>query len=454
MKILLSILLTCSISFASVKIYKNSAELTYTPTSKFIGFNQNMSASNTNGTIKIIKGLCTDSKLSTCNVVNKINSLNSKNNSLNRQKKVMQQTLNNFYTDYKSAKSNLDYISQMSDEISNVDKKININNDKINKLKQINYFRTYNPYYLDKEYKKEIKLNFNGISFYSKYILNIDKNKLNHSLHVKNSSGVDIKKTTAYIFDRNHYATIANTAFRPSTVSKAQQRVYKTRNLSKSVMPVAAMMDSESSFGAAPVISKTETKSYKIQNFSLKADNVEKKFVVDSKNIKVNKKTIWRAWQYGAFVQGEFDIADTLENNRIDIVYKNSLTKNNFIRIEGSKQIFNIVQDYDLKVKRKEVPTYTQSKGLFNSDTMTKKTVKLQVTNMSNTTKKFEIYEKIPVSTDEDIQVELKTKIPFKHNKKNGKLKLHVELKPKEFKEFTYEYTIRHPKKVKVSVHR
>jgi len=430
MKILLSILLTCSVSFASVKIYKNYTELTYTPTSKFIGFNPRIKASDIDGSIAIIKNSCLNSKLSTCSDIKKLIKLSANKKTLTRQKDVMSKLLDNFYSDYKSAKVNVEYISKMSQ--TPIDK----------------------PYYLSKLPKHEVKLNFSGITFYSKYILNIDEDKLKHSLNIKNRSGIDIKKTTAYIFDRNHYATIANTAFRPSTVSKAQQRVYKTRNLSKSVMPVAAMMDSESSFGAAPVISKTETKSYKIQNFSLKADNVEKKFVVDSKNIKVNKKTIWRAWQYGAFVQGEFDIADTLENNRIDIVYKNSLTKNNFIRIEGSKQIFNIVQDYDLKVKRKEVPTYTQSKGLFNSDTMTKKTVKLQVTNMSNTTKKFEIYEKIPVSTDEDIQVELKTKIPFKHNKKNGKLKLHVELKPKEFKEFTYEYTIRHPKKVKVSVHR
>ena len=454
MKILLSILLTCSVSFASMKIYKNSTELTYTPASKFIGFNPRIKASDIDGSIAIIKDSCLNSKLSTCSDIKKLIKLSANKKTLTRQRDVMSKLLDNFYSDYKSAKVNVEYISKVSQTITKLDEEITANNNKLSILQQSIKLPIDKPYYLSKLPKHEVKLNFSGITFYSKYILNIDENKLKHSLNIKNRSGIDIKKTTAYIFDRNHYATTANTAFRPSTVSKAQQRVYKTRNLSKSVMPVAAMMDSESSFGAAPVISKTETKSYKIQNFSLKADNVEKKFVVDSKNIKVNKKTIWRAWQYGAFVQGEFDIADTLENNRIDIVYKNSLTKNNFIRIEGSKQIFNIVQDYDLKVKRKEVPTYTQSKGLFNSDTMTKKTVKLQVTNMSNTTKKFEIYEKIPVSTDEDIQVELNTKTSFNYNKKNGKLKLHVELKAKEFKEFIYEYTIRHPKKVKVSVHR
>lgn len=184
MKILLSVLLTCSLTFASVKIYKNSAELTYSPTSTFIGFNQSMNASNENGNIKIIKGSCT----------------NSKNNSLNRQKK-------------------------------------------------------------------------------------------------KNSSGIDIKKTIAYI-----------------------------------------------------------------------------------------------------------------------------------------------------------------------SETMTKKTVKLQVTNMSNTTKKFEIYEKIPVSTDEDIKVKLEYFSELKdskrldtkmtHNRQNGKLSLHVELKAKEAKIFIYSYTIRHPKKIKIYINK
>lgn len=470
MKLLLTALLTCSVSFASVKIYKNSSELTYTPTSTFIGFNQNMNASNTDGSVKILKGSCLNSTLATCKIVNKINSLSNNNDSLQRQKKVMQQSLDNFYSDYKSAKNNIDYISTMSNSIAAINEKITINNDEINRLKQTNYFRVYNPYYLAKNDQKEIKLNFNGISFYSKYILNLDKSKLNHSLNITNRSGVDIKKTTAYIFDRNHYATTPNVAFRPSTVSKMKKYAEDKMMMAESVAPrqykakVAKRSMSADSYGSVPSVSKTSTKSYKIDNFSLDTSANEKKFVVDSKKVKVNKRTIWRTWQNAAFVQGEFAIADTLENNRIDIIYKNSLTKNNFIRVEDAKQIFNIVQEYDLKVKRKEVPTFTQSKGIFNSDTMTKKTIKLQVTNMSNTTKKLDIYEKIPVSTDEDIKVNLnnfseiknKTKVPAEvdYNNKNGKLQLHVELKPKEFKEYVYEYTIRHPKKIEVSVNR
>lgn len=460
MKILLTFLLAFTLSSASVKIYKNKTELTYTPISKFIGFNQNMSASNKDGDIKLINSSCIGSKNSTCRDINKINKLTNINNELLREKKVMSNLLNNFYSDYKSAKVNMDYISQMSTAITKLEEKISKNNNEISEIKQTKYFHSLTPVYLDKLYKKDIKLNFSGISFYSKYVLNIDTAKLNHSLHVKNRSGVDITKTTAYIFDRNFYSTTPNTAFRPSTVSKVQPRVYKKRNMSKTVMPVMEMaMDADSSFVATPVVNKTETKSYTIKNFALKSDNIEKKFVVDSKKVNIKKETIWRAWQDGVFVQGSFPIVDTLEVNRIDIIYKNALSKDNFIRVQNNNQIFNITQDYDIKTKKKYVPTYTQSKGLFNSDTMTKKTIKLQVTNMSSKIKKLTIYDKIPVSTDEDIKVVLNhfkdsknRDVKIDYNKTNGKIILHVELKPKKFEEFTYEYTIRHPKEIKVFV--
>ena len=459
MKILLAIVLTFTLSNASIKIYKNKAELNYTPTSTFIGFNQKMNATNVDGDLKIMKGSCHGSTSSTCSDINKLYELDNSNKALLREKKVMTQLLNNFYSDYKSAKVNVDYISLMSNAITKLDNKIIANNDEINTIKQIIKLPTVNPFYFSKLYKNEVKLNFSGISFYSKYILNIDKEKLNHSLHVKNNSGVDITKTTAYIFDRSNYATTPNTSFRASTVSKVQPRVYKKRNMAKSAMPSVALMDRGLDSLMTPTVSKTETKNYTIKNFSSKADGVEKKFIVDSKKVKIKKQTIWRAWQRGVFVQGSFPILDTLEDNKIDIIYKNSLSKNNFIREESGKQIFNITQEYDIKVIRKQVPTYTESKGLFNSDTMTKKTIKLQVTNMSSKTKKLTIYDKVPVSTDEDIEVLLNhfkdsknRDVKIDYNKTNGKIVLHVELKPKEHREFTYEYTIRHPKEIKVFV--
>jgi len=461
MKILLTFLLAFTLSSASVKIYKNKVELSYVPSSKFIGLNKNIIASNKDGDIKLIKSSCLNSTNSTCRAINTLNELSNSNKALNKEKKVMEKLLDNFYSDYKSAKTNLDYISQMSKSLAKVESKITQNNNEINQIKQSNYFHSFTPIYFDKLHKKEVKLNFNGISFYSKYILDIDKNKLQHSLHIKNSSGIDIQKTTAYIFERNYYATTPNTAFRSSKVSKTP-KITKVKAQVRTLMydsaPLALSSMAKTSY--APRLTKTSTRNYKISNFSLNSNNLEKKFVVDSKKVKVKKETIWRTWQNSAFVEGSFKILDALAKQKIDIVYNNSFTKNNTIRTKGNRVLFNIVQEYDVKVKRKNIPTYTQSKGIFNSDTMKKKTIQLQVTNLSSKSKKLTIYTKVPVSTNEDIKVKLEyfkdsktnKNIQIKHNKKSGKITFSLELKPKEYKEFTYEYSIRHSKDINIFV--
>jgi hypothetical protein len=459
MKTLLIILLTITLSSASVKIYKNKVELSYTPSSKFVGFNKNIDASNSDGSIGVLEDSCENLDTPTCRDINKLDKLTQQNTTLKKQKTVMNKLLDNFYSDYKDVKTNMEYISQMSESISKLDKKIKLNKIEISKLRQKLKLPTYSPYFLDKLYKDEIKLTFNGVHFYSAYILDIDKGMLKQTLCFTNSSGIDISKTTAHIFERNFYATTPNRAFRPSTVSKVRNRVYKKAKVVESAMPVMSAMMMDKSYKKQNRVKRLDTKSYKISNFSLKADGLEKKFVIDSKKVKVKKETIWRAWQSGVFVQGSFDLLDTLQSKKIDIIYKNSLSKNNFVRAENNKHIFNIEQDYDIKVKRKTVPTYTQSKGLFNSDTMTKTTIKLQLSNSSNKTKKLDIYEKIPISTDEDIVVELdyfkdknNKNVKYSFNKKNGKITLHVVLKPKEHKEFTYEYSIRHPKDINIYI--
>lgn len=466
MKILLSIVLFVISVNASVKIYKNNSELSYIPTTKFIGFNKNIKAFNEDGDIKIIKSSCINNSLDKCQKINSINELIGKNNSLVRQKIVMQKALDNFYTDYKNIDENILYISQMSDNISGIDKQINKNNFEIEKIKQRGDFRVNSPYYLDNIYKKNVKINFRGISFYSKYILDLDNSSLNHSLSITNNSGVNLDKTSALIFDRNYYSSVENIAFNPSTVRKINnygmsrmerdESNYFKAGVQKSKKVLSSISTSETS------TSKISTKNYKIKNFSLLANGIEKKFLVDSVKIKIKRETIWRAWQNAVYIQGTFAIIDTLENNIVDMIYNNSRVKNVFLRVEDNNMVFNIAQEHDLKVLRKEIPTFSQSKGFLNSDTEIKKTIQLLVTNTSNKEKKFLIYEKIPISTDGDIKVKLnyfiqtigeeKIKVNIQNNKKNGKIILEVLLKPKEYKKFIYEYAIRHPKKVKIFI--
>ena len=120
----------------------------------------------------------------------------------------------------------------------------------------------------------------------------------------------------------------------------------------------------------------------------------------------------------------------------------------------------NIAQEYDIEVNKKSIPNFSQSKGFINSDTLITNGFKLTLSNLSKNHKKLKIIERIPVSTNEDIEVEFsevweiikndRKKVAFSYDKKIGKLELFISLDSEVSRVFEYKYSIRHPKKVRI----
>jgi hypothetical protein len=195
-------LLLVSLSYASIVIYKDKAELSYLPTKKLVGFNANIKLKSSEGELRLVQGSCRELNTKVCRSLNEITELQAKNNSLQNQKRIIQMTLDESCFDTKDANKVVVFVQNLSDKIVSLEKTIAKNKLKIQQEKSKYVLPSQRPYLLVNLPKKMVTAEFRGLSFSSQYELDIDKSVLKHQLSFINNSGVNIKITKARVFDR------------------------------------------------------------------------------------------------------------------------------------------------------------------------------------------------------------------------------------------------------------
>ena len=171
-----------NLSYASVEVYQDKVKLSYLPSQKFIGFNNNIQATSVYGSLPLVQGSCENIKSPACKSLNIISDLNTENRSLLKQKQILNLTLNEALFDTKDAQNTMAYIELMSNKIVSIENKIKHNNFLIIKQKSTRVLNSQVPYLLDNLVKSKIELEFSGVSFGSEYELNLDKKRLKHKL--------------------------------------------------------------------------------------------------------------------------------------------------------------------------------------------------------------------------------------------------------------------------------
>jgi len=461
-KIAVTLISIFSMLDASVEIYKDRTKLSVLPIKQFVGFNSNIKATDSAGDIKIVKGQCAGSRLTGCQPINKIARLKSENASLNKQKTILGQTLDELCFDSKDATKTILYVKSLSDKLSQIDEEIIKNNYLLSRERNKITSPALSPYFTDKKFSTPIELEFTGISFNSQYVLNIDEKKMGHIIEMRNRSGVDIEKTDAQIFDRRLSGIASNEKFRPLLIRTAHPAYKRKASAARMMKEEQAVMSM--SFGADSVAEtadetiavKESTRRYTINNFSLKADGIRKEFEVDSKNVSIKKSLVWKAWQYKVYESAEVELDEVFESSKLDLIYNKEMIKKAYVRREGSKLLLNIAEEYEVEVSREEIPNFSQDKGLFGSDNLVEKGFRLAITNQSDNNKALTIVEKLPVSTNENVEVVLKgfwkiegkerTKVELKHDAKIGRMEISIDLSPGESRVYEYNFSIRHPK--------
>ncbi len=455
-KILITLLITTILS-ASVEIYQDKVKQTLLPKEKFIGFNANIYAYDKYNDLKIIKQECNESQKKSCISSKKISKLEIKIKSLKNQKDALSLSLTKLSIKINNPEQTIYFVEIVSNKIANISNDIKANQNLLIIEKNKKSSPTQDAYYFEKKPKNIVNIEFRGIDFFSEYDLNIDQNIINHNIVLNNRSGIDIKNSQAKVIDRRLSGLSPNFAFIPRKIS---QRDINKKNTKKSSISRKISYDIEMITSAALIAKKESTRYYKIDNFTLVSNGLNKKYTVEEQKIEISKVLQWNVWEKKVFEVVTIPYKTVLESNNINLIYNDLKTKKIYPRRDGKNLIINIAQEYDIEVNKKSIPNFSQSKGFINSDTLITNGFKLTLSNLSKNHKKLKIIERIPVSTNEDIEVEFsevweiikndRKKVAFSYDKKIGKLELFISLDSEVSRVFEYKYSIRHPKKVRI----
>ncbi|RCR70905.1 DUF4139 domain-containing protein [Larkinella punicea] len=111
----------------------------------------------------------------------------------------------------------------------------------------------------------------------------------------------------------------------------------------------------------------------------------------------------------------------------------------------GDTLTLGLGRDKKIIVKREKTQDFSSRKGL-SSSVRDSYSYKITVRNTKSEPVNLTLYDQIPVSTDNRIEVELDDSAGAERNTETGRLTWNLSLKPNESRDLLFKYTIKYPK--------
>lgn len=443
------------LSASSLDIYSDKSFYTYQPKDSYIGFNTALKAKDSTRTLELIKKDTCKSSSSLCQEHNRLKALHVKLNKLNKEQAILE----NLVSQYRPQVAiNADTAIKTATKIASRMATLQEKSQKIKK--EIQYatalFSKHAPskeaLFYSQLPQSNVTLTINrGLNFQSEYLLDMDMQRIEHTLLLRNRSGINITADEVKLFAKSAGYINAPIQFYPRKIRISQPQA-KRAKMRKELSMMA--MNSVSAAPTADAIhaSKTQTRSYRINNLTLPSDAKHKKIPVSTEKLQVTSVLTWNPYHSSnVYHTASFNPKQTIESHQWKVRRNQELIENAPIRKEGKKILINVAIDYDLEVKRENINEFSEDKSLFSSDRIKNEGFKLSLTNRSKVSKTVKITERIPLSTQEEIQVNLeKIDLPYDYNEKTGKLTMSVNIGAQSTKTIKIRYSIRYPKETEI----
>ena len=136
---------------------------------------------------------------------------------------------------------------------------------------------------------------------------------------------------------------------------------------------------------------------------------------------------------------------------KANIYFDNTYIGNSIINPEKSKDTIEISfgQDQRIAVKRDEIVGKCKSKTVGLSKKHNR-AYRIEIKNNRNNLVKIKIIDQIPVATNKKIKVEVSNKNEARLYDRSGILEWNFEIPPKTLKTTTFEFKVKHPRKLNV----
>lgn len=130
-----------------------------------------------------------------------------------------------------------------------------------------------------------------------------------------------------------------------------------------------------------------------------------------------------------------------------NIFYENSFVGKTILDTRAMSDTLNISlgRDKNVQVKREKIKDFSTKKFLGSKKEETR-VWKTTVRNNKKQTINMVLFDQVPVSTSQEIEVATENLSGGKLNKENGEVKWNFDLKPTEKKEVELKYTVKYPK--------
>ncbi|MEA1918751.1 MAG: DUF4139 domain-containing protein [Campylobacterota bacterium] len=436
---------------SSLDIYSDRSFYTYQPTHTFIGFNSGVIAKNETGTLELSREVSCEHSSKLCRENAHIRSLHVKLTQGTKEQALLDKLIAQYRPEsIIDADATIQTATKIASRMATLEQETQSLKKEIKKAKA--QFSKHAPsqealFYTQKP-MSEVTLSIkNGLYFQSEYLLDIDKETLEHTLLLTNRSGIDIKADEIKLFAKSAGRISAPIAFYPRKIRISQPKVKRAM-----VQKEMAMMANVAAAPQALHVSKTATRSYRMKNVTLPSDGKQKRLPVNSEKLTISSKLTWHPYHSNyVYHTASFTPSQSIESQQWKIRRHHELIENAPIRKEGKKILANVAIEYDLETKRENITDFSEDKGIFSSDRLKKEGFKLTLTNRSNRAKSVEIIERIPLSTQEEIQVTLeKLDLAHQFDKKSGKLSMRATIEAGKSKVIEVHYAIRYPKETKI----
>ncbi len=279
---------------------------------------------------------------------------------------------------------------------------------------------------------------------------------------LSNRSGIDIIAKEGHIYAKSYRVYLHPQQFQPwiARIQQERRAVKKSRALSKMSYAEAPMESAGADMAAVEPVANVGSlvqmgyKNYQLSGIELPSTGEEIKIKLAEYTVPATCTLVSYPYRDTQVYQAcRFTPKTAIESNRWRIEKNKRLVSDQaYGAYREGKYLLNVDVDDEVVIHRKPIVKRDRSSGIFGGSIRKKDGFVLDLTNLSNQTKKIRIIERIPTSTTDKIKVKLLQVEGADSHKpgKDGRVDIVVSLAPKAHKKVKVLFELSYDKNTKV----
>lgn len=445
-----------AVQAATLQLYKDSAQYRLKTPSAFIGFAPgDIEAECKDATIETFASPKCKKKSALCELKNHIEALELKSASLQAQAHLIDTMIKQSKPQKIDAKTWLEAIEKLGARYALLQKKAKDSDIEAKNLRRLFFSQapTMQARYLSRPCNGILQLNIPGglidvEIFYEADILTDESLKITQIARLRNRSGIDIYAKRADIFSEPITRALRPIKFSPWIIRESRMAPLVKHRMEKRMVVDMAL---------AKEVRYVNPRHYRLRSLHLPSNGEVVRTEIKSWKIPFEKENVLFPYvDLHVYEALRYKPPVPIESDRWSVKSgKRTIAKEVYGRYDGEKYLIFAAIDRDLIAKKEPyIPKSGEHGIIFGKRIKKVDGYTIEIINQSNEKRDIHIVERVPVSTKEEIRVELtdvKANVPIRYRvAKNGKLLIDLSIPAKKEARVDVRFTVSWPKDIPV----